>query len=55
MYKTQRYGGSWFVVLYKEAFGSIETPLKQLHSMPADVKEAQPFAKSINQIQQEIY
>lgn len=55
VYKTQRYGGSWFVVLYKEAFGSIETALKQLHSMPTDVEEAQPFAKSINQIQQEIY
>ena len=54
VYKTQRYGGSWFVVLYKEAFDSIEAALNQLSGMPADVKEAQPFAKSINQIQQEI-
>lgn len=54
VYETQRYGGPWYVVLYRQSFDSIETALKQLSSLPDDVREAQPFAKSINQIQQEI-
>lgn len=54
VYETQRYGGPWYVVLYRQSFESVEAALQQLSSLPADVKEAQPFAKSINQIQQEI-
>jgi DamX protein len=54
VYETQRYGAPWYVVLYKQSFESIDAALYQLSSLPADVKEAQPFAKSINQIQQEI-
>lgn len=54
VYETQRYGGPWYVVLYRQTFGSIESALIQLSNLPEDVKEAQPFAKSINQIQQEI-
>ncbi|MFT6269331.1 MAG: DamX protein [Alphaproteobacteria bacterium] len=54
VYETQRYGGPWYVVLYRQSFESTDAALNQLASLPADVKEAQPFAKSINQIQQEI-
>ena len=54
VYETQRYGGPWYVVLYRQSFESIDAALEQLSSLPADVREAQPFAKSINQIQQEI-
>jgi DamX protein len=54
VYETQRYGGPWYVVLYRQSFNSLDAALEQLSSLPADVKEAQPFAKSINQIQQEI-
>ncbi len=54
VYETQRYGGPWFVVVYKQSFDSIDAALNLLSSLPADIREAQPFAKSINQIQQEI-
>lgn len=54
VYETKRYGGPWYVVLYKESFGSVDAALSQLASLPEDVKKAQPFAKSINQIQREI-
>lgn len=54
VYETQRYGGPWYVVLYRQSFDSIDAALNQLSSLPDDVREAQPFAKSIDQIQNEI-
>lgn len=54
VYETQRYGGPWYVVLYRQSFDSIDAALDQLSSLPDDVREAQPFAKSIDQIQNEI-
>lgn len=54
VYETQRYGGPWYVVLYRQSFGSVDAALDQLSALPEYVKEARPFAKSINQIQQEI-
>lgn len=54
VYETQRYGGPWYVVLYRQSYNSIDAALSQLSSLPDGIKEAQPFAKSINQIQQEI-
>ena len=54
IYETQRYGGSWYVVLYRQSFESIDAALNLLSSLPEDVKNAEPFAKSVNQIQQEI-
>ena len=54
VYETQRYGGPWFVVLYRQSFNSIDAALSQLSILPDNVRKAQPFAKSVNQIQQEI-
>jgi DamX protein len=54
VYETQRYGGPWYVVLYRQPFESIDAALSEVSSLPSYLKEAQPFAKSINQIQQEI-
>lgn len=54
VYQTQRYGGPWYVVVYKQAFESIDAALGSLSNLPDDVQDAQPFAKSINQIQKEI-
>lgn len=54
VYETQRYGGPWYVVVYNQSFDSIDAALNRLSSLPDDIRDAQPFAKSINQIQQEI-
>lgn len=54
VYETQRYGGPWYVVLYRQSFDSIDAALNRMSSLPEDVKNAEPFAKSVNQIQQEI-
>lgn len=54
VYETQRYGGPWYVVVYRQSFDSIDAALNRLSSLPDDVRNAQPFAKSINQIQREI-
>lgn len=54
VYQTERYGGPWYVVLYRQSFGSIDAALNLMSSLPEDVKNAEPFAKSVNQIQQEI-
>ncbi len=54
VYETQRYGGPWYVVTYSQAFDSIESAINNLPGLPDVIKESQPFAKSINQIQKEI-
>ena len=54
VYQTERYGGAWYVVLYKDSFASIESALNKLTSLPEEIRQAQPFAKSVNQIQLEI-
>ncbi|MGB3725074.1 MAG: DamX-like protein [Glaciecola sp.] len=54
VYETQRYGGPWYVVVYKQSFNSIDAALGQLPSLPSSVLSSEPFAKSIDQIQQEI-
>ena len=54
VYETQRYGGPWYVVVYNRAFDSIDSALSNLPTLPEDIRESQPFAKSINQIQREI-
>jgi len=54
VYQTQRYGGPWYVVVYNQSFNSIDAALNSLANLPDDVRDAQPFAKSINQIQKEI-
>ena len=54
VYETRRYGNPWYVVLYRQSFESVDSALKQVTNLPGNLKEAQPFAKSISQIQREI-
>lgn len=54
VYETKRYGGPWYVIVYNQAFDSIDAALSNLSILPTDIRESQPFAKSINQIQREI-
>ncbi len=54
VYQTQRYGGPWYVVVYKQAFASIDAALQQKSKLPINQRETQAFAKSIDQIQEEI-
>lgn len=54
VYQTRRYGGPWYVVVYKQSFESIDNALLHLSGLADEFKESQPFAKSINQVQQEI-
>ncbi len=54
IYETQRYGGPWYVVVYRQSFESIDAALNRMSSLPAGIRDAEPFAKSVNQIQQEI-
>ncbi|WP_371193594.1 SPOR domain-containing protein [Glaciecola sp. SC05] len=54
VYKTQRYGGDWFVVVYKQAFDSIAQATAAIAQLPPAVQQSGPFSKRVQQIQQEI-
>lgn len=54
IYETKRYGGSWYVVLSKQLFETPAQALSAVNNLPDRVKDKQPFAKSLGQIQQEI-
>ncbi|MFC4700949.1 SPOR domain-containing protein [Glaciecola siphonariae] len=54
IYQTQRYGGPWFVVLYRASFDSIEQATEVVASLPESVRNSGPFAKRVSQVQQEI-
>ncbi|MCF2947628.1 DamX protein [Paraglaciecola aquimarina] len=54
LYKTQRYGGDWYVLIYNQSFTSIEKARLKIEQLPADFLDNTPFAKSVNQVQQEI-
>ena len=51
IYKTQRFGGDWFVVLHNQAFESLDQANAAAQNLSLD---AQPFAKSVANAQQEI-
>lgn len=54
VYQTQRYGGDWFVVLYKQTFGSINEATEAANTLPPAIQQSSPFAKRVPQVQQEI-
>ncbi|MBE1300945.1 MAG: hypothetical protein GJ680_13685 [Alteromonadaceae bacterium] len=54
VYQTQRYGGDWFVVLLNQSYSNIDEARSATSLIQQVVPNAQPFAKSINQIKGEI-
>ncbi|GBL03755.1 SPOR domain-containing protein [Glaciecola sp. KUL10] len=54
IYETNRYGGAWYVVLYAQAFNSLDEARRAVQDLPANVRNAEPFAKVAGQIKQEI-
>jgi DamX protein len=51
VYKTQRFGGDWFVVLHNQTFDSLESANAAIQGLALS---APPFAKPVSNIQQEI-
>ncbi|MCY7295304.1 SPOR domain-containing protein [Alteromonas sp. a30] len=54
VYKTQRYGGNWFVVVYNKAFNSLDEARSSVSELPQTTRQSAPFAKSITTVKQEI-
>ena len=54
IYKTKRYGGDWFVVLYNKSFTSLNNARNGVDELPQTTRQSAPFAKSIAMIKAEI-
>jgi DamX protein len=54
LYKTQRYGGDWYVLLKNQHFPSIEDARAEIVNLPNAMLRNTPFVKSIEQVKQEI-
>ncbi len=54
LYKTQRYGADWYVVLAKPTFSSIEEARAGIQLLPESARKNPPFVKSMQQVKQEI-
>ena len=54
IYKTKRYGGDWFVVLYNKSFTSLNRARNGVDELPQTTRQSAPFAKSIAMIKAEI-
>jgi DamX protein len=54
LYKTQRYGADWYVLLKDSQFISIEDARAEIINLPDAMLRNTPFIKSIGQIKQEI-
>lgn len=54
LYETQRYGGSWYVVLLNIDYSSIQEARRAVNSLPPEVQALSPFVKSISAIKNEI-
>lgn len=54
LYETQRYGGSWYVVLLNIDYSSIQEARRAVNSLPPEVQALSPFIKSIGAIKNEI-
>jgi len=54
IYKTKRYGGDWFVVLYNKPFTSLNSARNGVDELPQTTRQSAPFAKSIAMIKAEI-
>jgi len=54
LYKTQRYGGDWYVLLKNQDFASIEDARAEIIHLANSMLMNSPFVKSIAQVKQEI-
>jgi len=54
LYKTQRYGGDWYVLLINQDFTSIEDARTEITYLGDSMLMNSPFVKSIAQVKQEI-
>lgn len=54
LYKTQRYGGDWYVVLFNQSFDSLVEARASVPELPQTTRQSAPFAKSIGLINSEI-
>ncbi len=54
VYKTKRYGGDWYVVLYNKNFNSLNSARDSVSELPRTTRQSAPFAKSIAMIRKEI-
>ncbi|MBC3767612.1 SPOR domain-containing protein [Neptunicella marina] len=54
IYRTQRYGGNWYVVLLRQYFGTLEDARKAVSTLSASLVAEEPFAKPASQVDQEI-
>lgn len=54
LYKTQRYGGDWYVLLKNQHFSSIQDARAEITYLPETMLRNTPFVKSLRQIKEEI-
>lgn len=54
LYKTQRYGADWYVLLKNQHFPSIEDARTEIANLADSMLRNTPFVKSVNQVKQEI-
>ena len=54
LYKTQRYGADWYVLLKNQHFPSIEDARAEIVNLADNIQTNPPFVKSVRQVQQEI-
>lgn len=54
IYKTQRYGGDWFVVVHNEIFSTFNEAQLKINSLPNAENQSAPFVKTSAQINIEL-
>jgi DamX protein len=54
LYKTQRYGGDWYVLLKNQHFPSIKLARTEIANLADSMLRDTPFVKRISQVKQEI-
>ncbi|MGS2721649.1 SPOR domain-containing protein [Paraglaciecola aestuariivivens] len=54
LYKTQRYGGDWFVLVAKPSFESNQQARLSMQTLNEELRRNTPFVKSVQQVKQEI-
>jgi DamX protein len=54
LYKTQRYGGDWYVLLKNQHFPSVEVARAEIDNLADSMLRNAPFVKRIAQVKQEI-
>jgi DamX protein len=54
LYKTQRYGADWYVLIKNQAFPSIQNARLAITGLSEPLLRSSPFVKKISQIKQEI-